>query len=106
MGRRGEGSGGKGGGKWGEKGEGSGVRGEGSGECLPPLSISFSDMPVQLAISLTDNHASSSTTIFTAAMLALVTVVLGIPGRVSSSAENFPALKALTHLKTVHMEMV
>ena len=32
-----------------------------------------SDMPVQLAISLTDNRASCSTTIFTAAMLALVT---------------------------------
>ena len=58
-----------------------------------------SDMPVQLAISLTDNRASCSTTIFTAAMLALVTEVLGLPGRVSSSTENFPALKALTHLK-------
>ena len=34
-----------------------------------------SDMPVQLAISLTDNCASCSTTIFTAAMLALVTEV-------------------------------
>ena len=55
-----------------------------------------SDMPVQLAISLTDNRASCSTTIFTAAMLALVTEVLGLPGRVST--ENFPALKALTHL--------
>ena len=32
-----------------------------------------SDMPVQLAISLTDNRASCSTTIFTAAMLTLVT---------------------------------
>ena len=51
-------------------------------------------MPVQLAISLTDNRASCSTTIFTAAMLALVTEVLGLPGRVSSSTENFPALKA------------
>ena len=60
-----------------------------------------SDMPVQLAISLTDNRASCSTTIFTPAMLALVTEVLGLPGRVSSSTENFPALKALTHLKTV-----
>ena len=58
-----------------------------------------SDMPVQLAISLTDYRASCSTTIFTAAMLALVTEVLGLPGRVSSSKENFPALKALTHLK-------
>ena len=56
-------------------------------------------MPVQLAISLTDNRASCSTTIFTAAMLALVTEVLGLPGRVPSSTENFPALKALTHLK-------
>ena len=56
-------------------------------------------MPVQLAISLTDNRASYSTTIFTAAMLALITDVLGLPGRVSSSTENFPALKALTHLK-------
>ena len=65
-----------------------------------------SDMPVQLAISLTDNRASCSTTIFTAAMLALVTEVLGLPGRVSSSTENFPALKALTHLKTVRTEMV
>ena len=65
-----------------------------------------SDMPVQLAISLTDNRTSCSTTIFTAAMLALVTVVLGLPGRVSSSTENFPALKALTHLKTVRTEMV
>ena len=46
------------------------------------------------------------TTIFTAAMLALVTEVLGLPGRVSSSTENFPALKALTHLKTVRIEMV
>ena len=27
-------------------------------------------------------------------MLALVTEVLGLPGRVSSSTENFPALKA------------
>ena len=58
-----------------------------------------SDMPVQLAISLADYRASHSTTIFTAAMLALVTEVLGLPGRVSSSTENFPALKALTHLK-------
>ena len=65
-----------------------------------------SDMPVQLAISLTDNCASCLTTIFTAAMLALVTEVLGIPGRVSSSTENFPALKALTHLKYVRTEMV
>ena len=32
-----------------------------------------SDMPVQLAVSLTDNRASWSSTIFTAAMLALVT---------------------------------
>ena len=64
-----------------------------------------SDMPVQLAISLTDNHASYSTTIFTAAMLALVTEVLGLPGRVSSSTENFPALKALTHLETVRIEI-
>ena len=55
-----------------------------------------SDMP---AMSLTDNHASCSTTIFTAAMLALVTEVLGLPGRVSSSTENVPALKALIHLK-------
>ena len=59
-----------------------------------------SDMPVQLAISLTDNHASCSTTIFTVAMLTLVTEVLGLPGRISSSTGNFPALKALTHLKT------
>ena len=65
-----------------------------------------SDMPTQLAISLTDNRASYSTTIFTAAMLALVTEVLGLLGRVSSSTENFPALKALTHLKTVRIEMV
>ena len=56
-------------------------------------------MPVQLAISLTDNRASCSTTIFTAAMLALVTEVLGLPEQVSSSTENLPALKALTHLK-------
>ena len=63
-------------------------------------------MPVQLAISLTDYRAFCSTTIFTAVMLALVTEVLGIPGRVSSSTENFPALKALTHLKTVRTEMV
>ena len=70
-----------------------------------------SDMPVQLAIqlaiSLTDNRASCSTTIFTAAMLALVTEVLGLPGRVSfSTTENFLALKALTHLKIVRIEMV
>ena len=65
-----------------------------------------SDMPVQLAISLTDNRASCSTTIFTAAMLALETVVLGLPGRVSSSTEKFSALKALTHLNTVRNEMV
>ena len=63
-------------------------------------------MPVQLAISLTDSRASCLTTIFTVAMLALVTEVLGLPGRVSSSTENFPALKALTHLKTVRIEMV
>ena len=63
-------------------------------------------MPVQLAISLTDSHASCSTTIFTAAMLALVTEVLGLPGQVSSSTENFPALQALTYLKTVRIEMV
>ena len=50
-------------------------------------------------ISLADNRASCSTTVFTAALLALVTEVLGLPGRVSSSTENFPALKALTHLK-------
>ena len=65
-----------------------------------------SDMPVQLAISLTDNRTSYSTTIFTAVMLALVTKVLDLPGRVSSSTENFPALKALTHLKTVRIEIV
>ena len=35
-----------------------------------------SGMPVQIAISLTDNRASCSTTIFTAAMFALVTEVL------------------------------
>ena len=34
----GEGSGGKGGGKWGEGGREVGKKGEGSGECLPPLS--------------------------------------------------------------------
>ena len=62
---------------------------------LSPLS---GGMSVQLAISLTDNRAFCSTT-FTAAMLALVTEVLGLPGRVSSSTENFPALKALTHQK-------
>ena len=61
-----------------------------------------SDMPVHLAISLSDNRASCSTTIFTAAMLALVTEVLDLHGRVSSSTENFLALKALTHLKTAH----
>ena len=55
-------------------------------------------MPVQLAISWTDNRASYPPTIFTAVMLALVTEVLGLPGRVSSSTENFQALKALTHL--------
>ena len=65
-----------------------------------------SDMPVELAISMTNNRASCSTTIFTAVMLALVTEVLGLKGWVSSSTENFPALKALTHLKTVHIEMV
>ena len=65
-----------------------------------------SDMPVQLAISLTDNRASCSTTIFTVVMLALVTEVLGLPGRASSSTEKFPALKSLTHLKTVRIEMV
>ena len=63
-------------------------------------------MPVQLAISLKDNHAFCSTTVFTAAMLALVTEVLGLPGRLSSSTENFPAWKALTHLNTVHIDMV
>ena len=47
-----------------------------------------SDMPVQLAISLTDNRASGSTTIFTAVTLALVTEVLGLPGQVSSSTEK------------------
>ena len=47
-----------------------------------------------LAISLTDNRATCSITIFTAAMLALVTEVSGLPGRVSSSTENFPALKS------------
>ena len=61
-----------------------------------------SDMPVQLAISLTDSRASCSTTIFTAVMLALVKEVLGLPGQVSSSAENFPGVKALTRLKTAH----
>ena len=65
-----------------------------------------SDMPVQLAISLTDNRASCSTTIFTAVMLALVTKVLDLPGRVLSPTENFPALKALTYLKTGPIEMV
>ena len=58
-----------------------------------------SDMPVQLAISLTDNCTACLTTIFTAARLVLVTEVLGLPGQVSSSTENFPALKALTQLK-------
>ena len=65
-----------------------------------------SDMPVQLAIFLTDSRASYSTIIFTAAMLALVTEGSGLPGQVSSSTENFPALKSLTHLKTVRIEMV
>ena len=65
-----------------------------------------SDMPVQQPISMTDNRTSCSTTIYTAAMLALVTEVLDLPGRVSSSTENFPALKTLTHLKTVRIEMV
>ena len=65
-----------------------------------------SDMPVQLAISLTDNRASCSTTIFIAVMLALVTELLGLPGWVSSSTENFPALKALTHLKTMRIVMI
>ena len=45
-------------------------------------------MPVQLAISLIDKHAPCTITNFTAAMLALVTEVLGLPGRVSSSTEN------------------
>ena len=45
-------------------------------------------MPVQLVISLTDNHASCSNTIFTAAMVALVTEVLGLPGWVSSSTQK------------------
>ena len=36
VGERGEGSGGKGGGKWGKRGREVGIRGEGSGECLPP----------------------------------------------------------------------
>ena len=63
-------------------------------------------MPEQPAISLTDDRASCSTTIFTAAMLALVTEILGLPGRVSSSTENIPALKALTHLNSVRIEMV
>ena len=63
-------------------------------------------MPVQLAMSLIDNRASYLTIIFTAAMLALVTEVLGLPGLVLCSTENFPALQALTHLKTVHIEMV
>ena len=39
-------------------------------------------------------------------MLALVTEVLGLPGRVSSSIEHFPALKALTQLKPVRIEIV
>ena len=43
---------------------------------------------VHTALSLRDNRASCLTTIFTAAMLALVTEVLGLPGRVSSSTEN------------------
>ena len=63
-------------------------------------------MPVQVAISLTDNRAFCPTIIFTAVMLALVTEVLCLPGRVSYSTENFPALKALTHLNTVRIEMV
>ena len=42
-----------------------------------------SDMPVQLAISLTDNREPCLTETFTAAMLALVTKVLGLPGPVS-----------------------
>ena len=41
---------------------------------------------------------------FIAAMLALVTG-FRLPGRVSSSTKNFLALKALTHLKTVRIEM-
>ena len=55
-------------------------------------------------ISLTDNRTSCLTRIFTAAILALVTEVLGLPGLVLPS-ENFPALKALTHLK-LRIEMV
>ena len=52
-----------------------------------------SDMPVQLAISLTDNRTSCSTTIFTATMLALVTEVLGLPGRVIFN-RKFPSFKS------------
>ena len=64
-----------------------------------------SDMPVQLSYIidrqsriLFDHNLYSSD-------VSLGNKVLGLPGRVSSSTENFPALKALTHLKTVRIEM-
>ena len=56
-----------------------------------------SDMPVQLAISLTDNRASCSTTIYTAAMLALVTEVLDIFNRKFPSFKSFNPPKNCTH---------
>ena len=62
-------------------------------------------MPVQLAISLTDSRAYFRHNLYSSDA-SLGTEVLGLPGRVSSSTENFPALKALTHLKTVRIEMV
>ena len=58
-----------------------------------------SDMPVQLAISLTDNRASCSTTIFTVAMLALVTCFR--PSRTGIIFnKKFPSFKSFNPPKT------
>ena len=53
-----------------------------------------SDIPVQLAISLTDNRASYSTTIFAAAMLALVTEVLDLSKTGIIFNRNIPSFKS------------
>ena len=58
-------------------------------------------MLVLLSISFTYNLASCLTTTFTAGMFALVVEDLDLPKQVLSLTDNFPALRALTHLHVI-----
>lgn len=69
---------------------------------MPP-----SDIPVLLLISFTNDPPPSFSTAFMAAVFALVTDVLGLPGWISllSLTDSVQALKDLNHLITLCMEM-